>query len=440
MDNAVLILTLVIIASAFVIVAFRMRSIHGASPPPSVPSPPAGPRLIGPDDLQSMWGNRGLLNTSLSLDQVCQEYSAGQTSPCTTVSDCTIPDCSDYRKLNQIIAPSGGPISCFSLATSLQRKGLAQMVFGPTMQGDSDAGDMTVGLFLDVSVIEPYIACMAPIDSGSIARYGSPEQLEHAFTITANDMKTNYSKLLQECKESSKCGLYLAGCAASGGDRSSDGYHFVSKVYDAPLFTPKRGPPRIPRGWVFIHDNSMQLFDRDSMDAYVETTRRMQNIMGQQHDSSAQRSDGPCSYTSEFDGTLPVGADVTCPDYWTYQFQGFNGGDGYKNNEVDLFVPQTGKRRCAPSEDFVKDFRNAVVGVYATPYCGNTVAFTKDSANQCCTSKFSKSVAKALADKYNASSEVTHHINAYFWKAIAPDGPWDPTDQSSLSLQIEVIS
>lgn len=441
-DASFLIILIVTIAVTIGVVVIKLTHFAGPSPSPNPdpsPSPssppPSGPKVIGLQELQDMWRGNGLLNTSLALEQACKGYNDSQT--CVNPAQCNVPDVSDYTALNQIIAPAGGMISCFSLATSLQKKGLAQIVFGPTMNSPSTSGDMTVGLFLDLSALTPYIACMAPIDAASVARYSKFLHRHDPYAVTAKDLTSNYQGLLDDCAQNGNCGLFGAGCAGSGGaGLGTKGYNFASSPYDVPTYKPPNEPARVAMGWSFTYPNSMKLFDRNSMDAYVQTTRQAQQIIGSQY-NQAEQEGNQCEGTETFDGGLPIDKSTTCADYWSYQVPG---GNGYRNNEIDIFVPQEqedASKACSPVQDFVDVFRNAVIGVYATPFCAKSIKLTSRGANECCNVEFSKSIAKALADKYNRNPKVKQRINAYLWHCDSPESSWSPDSHDS--LQIELI-
>lgn len=472
---ALVIVVLLIVAAGLAAIMYlvKQNKSGGPSPPSSFPTPPTPPTpppppLIDAAQLQAMWNGKGLIHSSMGIDQVCPQFKGGN-KPCIVVSQCKIPDISDYAVLNQILAEPGTGVSCFALATTLQRKGLAQITYGPYPgNGQTDSGDVTVGVFLDLSVLGPYIACMSSLDSGSVGRYGASAQqallqtnprakdrirmvkanvgnpdtrIAQAMQITPHDMKNRYTELLDNCKKNDNCGLYLAGCAGSGGNPANNGYYFATQPYDAPTYTPPNGPPELAKGWVYSVQNGIQLFGRDNLEEFVKTTAGIQKIVGAQNDESARVRGGTCEQSTLFDGTIPVSAQQSCPDYWSYQYLATD-GDAYRENELDVFVPQDiaadpSINKCIPAEEFVRDFRKAVIGVYATPYCGNAVYYVKDYASPCCTPDFSKRLAKAMADKYNSTPGVPHRIQAYYWKTDPPDGKWQPDDHDR--LQIELI-
>lgn len=427
---------------------------------PSSRSPSSRSPLPGPDaTIQAAWRSRGLLSTGFTLPQMCSAF-AEQQSPCPSPSDCDVPDISDYNALINIVSTKQDYVSCFALATSLQKQGLAQLSFGP-MGGQ--LGDVTVGLFLDMNVLGKYVACMWPMDSGSIGRYGSGRESQ-ALAITPEQISSSkgYSQLIENCKERDQCGLYLAGCANSGGHQAQNGYFFTDQAYVPASFQPPTGPPEVPKAWNF-QNGGLQAFahpkDDDpnrtaAMDEFLKTTVVSQQMLGAQSDPSQWNPQSRCATARDFTG-LPVAASEACPDYWAYQFLGAKNADGYRETELDVFVPQApGSAETAPGvglgcrahTQFVDDFRQAVLGVYATKYCANATPLVKDAKpgpSQCCNQKFSEQLAVLMAAKYNSSPKVKElklpTIKAFLWDAADPAGRWQP-DPKDPRLRLTVIT
>lgn len=437
----VVVILLLFLFAIIVVVAYQSITMRHDNHHPSPSPPPPHPKsdYLELEDLQSMWNGNGLLNTSFVIPQMCPQYHSENCLD--DAQKCEIPDFSDFRVMNDILSGDDTGISCFALDMTLQKKGLAQVAFGPdkiSWFSKPGSNEYVIGVFLDLSIMRPYIACMAPLDSGSIVRYGGRGREEEAFKITPTDMKENYDDLVRKCRSDNECGLYMAGCANSNGNLSRDGYYFATTAYDPPIYKGDDNQSFLPRGWSSPGPGSMSLFGQKSMNEFIETTRKIQIIVGAQTDPGARGEGGPCAEARNFTGENPVPKDQTCPDFWSYDWVGNDDAIGFRENEIDVFVPQEkGPKRCNPHSEFVDDFRRAIVGVYAVPYCAKDVAFTKEGAGRCCTSQFSKSLAKAMAHRYNDSAfaKSKHKIYAYFWKSDAPDATWHPDDHDSLQIE-----
>lgn len=431
--------------------------------------PPPPPPDDDDDDakIQAAWTSTGVLNTGLLLSQMCPEIlSSSSASSCPSAWKCIVPDISDYNALINILSTKQDYVSCFSLPTSIQKQGLAQISFGPF---GGQTGDVTVGLFLDLNVLGKYIACMWPFDSGSVGRYGKNRRAD-ALSITPQQLTTKdgYAKLIQDCKNDDKCGLYEAGCAYSGGNPAKHGYFFADGAYTPDVHTPPDGggPPEVPKGWVFP-TGGLKAFahpkdgdpDKDrAMGEFLQTVIDSQKILGAQSDPEEWGSteSSRCADAVPFSGVSPVPETQSCGDYWSYQFVGDTLGNGYRETELDIFVPQTPGAGGEDGDDedlgncgtahpqFVEDFRRSILGVYATKFCANSLPLSKKSgASPCCSLDFSERLAVMMAEKYNSSAEVARlklpHIKAYSWECADPSGKWQP-DPADPRLRLTVIS
>lgn len=423
--------------------------------------------------LQKLWSGQGILNTSLTLQQACPGYFDSHDRCPSSALDCKggVVNIADYNILNNVLATTETGVSCFSLATSLQSSRLAQIVFGPFPTGVSPidntaiTGDTTVGIFLDIRPLRKYIACLSILDSGSEGRYGNTsDRIPQALKITSSRLSNDYQGVLDECASSNECGLFMAGCAGSQGANPSisqqgKGYNFVKQPFKIPTYTGKEGGPWLPKGWFFLDADhgtpgTVPFFSGtdEGLMAFENTLIQAQRIVGQQADAHERENNTHCQNTLMFNTfkppKLPIdNPEVTyqnsCADYWSYQFKFnskddnyWNTGDGFRESEVDIFVPQTkdanpfwgSSMHCHPDKSFVDAFRQAVVGVYATKYCAKDVQGTKNNASPCCTQQRSEMIAIAMADKYNASPDVPRKIEAWSWDVVDPTGKWSPPD------------
>lgn len=449
LGGTTLLLTLLLVGG--IVAYLLMEQKNNPKPPPPGPDPKPSPgpskkKVFVAADLQRMWASEGILNTSFSITQICPEFRDGSIPCLSNVEQCTIPDCSDYNILNSILATAASYVSCFALATSLQKKGLAQIVFGPYMAGGTgDSGDMTIGLFLDLSVLKPYIACMWPMDAATIGRYSNdPADMKAALELKPDVLKNRYNSILNACENGEGCALRQAGCGGSGGP-SNAGYNFTTRSYKPPTYTPAGGMPQLANGWAALPNvqGTMLAFGREDMEPYVDTTRNVQIIAGAQSDPDERGDSGRCAKSISIDKN-GVREENTCGDYLSYQFVAQNVNTGYRETEIDVFVPQEpssavpASNKCVPAKEFVDDFKKAIVGVYATPWCAQTLAYYSGPSKQCCTPEFSKALAKKIADAYNAKADNPNKIGAYYWTTDSADGSWNP-DQHTTLLITEII-
>lgn len=426
--------------------------------------------------LQKLWRGKGILNTSMTLQQACPGYfgEPGAVNCPASLADCLggVVNIGDYGTLNNIIATADNSISCFALATSLQSSRLAQIVFGPFITGfgkynqsNKITGDTTVGIFLDIVPLQQYIGCMSLLDSASVERYGNTDvRIPHALQITSEKLSKDYQGVLDQCAASDECGFFMAGCGGSqganpGASQRGKGYNFVEEPFKIPTYTGPEGGPWIPKGWTNVDykngtPGTIPFFPGTDkgLAAFEETLIQTQNIVGlQSNPQEWQGSDTHCWGTVLMNFSTPPtkpSFQNSCSDHWSYQFLNPNNyANGYRENEVDIFVPQTTEAtlygpdmRCVPDEGFVRAFRDAVVGVYATKYCAKDVKFQDRDASMCCNLETSKIIALAMAEQYNATPGVPRKINAWVWDVVDPTGRWTaPVDPREGRLAVTKI-
>lgn len=483
--NLVFILTIIIVSSV-ILLHFTLQSKDDSIKNPLQSKDDPIKNLDEPY-LQDLWRGRGIINTSITLQQACPGFFGPGGGDCPkTATDCKggVIDLADYRSINNVIANHNNGVSCFALAATLQNSRLAQVAFGPFPSGQGIdgpyvTGDMTIGIFLDLNIMQKYIGCLSLLDSGSLGRYGDQSvRVPQALDITSEKLTNDYQGVIDSCATSDNCGLFMAGCGGSQGKKPSGsqagtGYNFVSESFDPPTYTDvSTGAQWIPKGWLYLDyangtPGTIPFFDGSDQGiaSFEETLIKTQNIVGPQSDAKERVPNTHCQQTVMFNTFAPPKKPIlnpqasfenTCADYWSYQYQPvpiqpWNNGDGYRENEVDIFVPQIKDQaqpdpfkpnmNCVPDQGFVDAFRDAVVGVYATRYCAKDVQFTEDKSSDCCNFDISKSVALALAQKYNSSPSISHKINAWAWDVEDPIGVWKaPDDPTKGRLSITLIT
>jgi hypothetical protein len=428
--------------------------------------------------LQRLWKAKGLLNSSCTLQQACPGYfdpGPGKACP-KSAADCKggVINFADYKSINNVIATKDNGVACFAMATSLQNSRLAQMAFGPYATGGSITGDTTIGVFLDPEPLQKYMGCLSVLDSGSVGRYGEQNRISQAMEISSERLTNDYQGVLNDCAFYDKCGLFLAGCAGSKGKNPSisqqgSGYNYTEEVFEPPVYKSPEGDTWLPKGWTYLDSTNgtpgtIPFFPGTDkgLASFEQSLIKTQNIVGPQVDSKQWVDGSQCGKTvmfNTFPGELPrsdpqPSSANTCPDYWSYQFhpnlKPGNFGNGYRENEIDLFVPQDKTAqpdpnkeamKCVPDQGFVDAWRKAVIGIYATKYCAKDVKWQEDNSSKCCNLEISKSIALALAEKYNATPGIPRKINAWLWDVVDPVGKWSaPSDPTKGRLNVTLIT
>ena len=154
---------------------------------------------------------------------------------------------------------------------------------------------------------------------------------------------------------------------------------------------------------------------------------------------------------------------MVCGDYWSYGFKAQKFGNKFRETEITLFVPQKqGKGGtvepdtsgaeirakytpdCLPADEFVNDWRSAILGVYALPQnCPQNTRWMNNLPNiqnSCCSSSNAEYMAKQLSNVINtsfAANGLKRTIHAWTWKsAERSDSVWN----LAADLDLEQIS
>lgn len=320
----------------------------------------------------------GFLISMIDMTSLCDNYKWTSTnnSCLKDPNECgkilNIADIDDW--LTTIL--SGGT-NCYNLATTYWRKDMPQYVFGPYK-----TNDMTIGVILDINKLFDYIGCLYPMDSGTIGRYNDKckdnccncenkekdsvcyPDIDTTKWITKDKSKRK-DKWTRWLKTKDSTLLGMAGCGKmatndtpsglynlSGADQwinvtRSDAQTQLSSIQNIDKNSLLVGPP-YGKGENFSISNKNSPFDKYNWDLWVEATKKLYNIAQQNKE-----------------------------DLIISQLAG---GDGYRENEVDLIIPNKTKDcngdpdKCHVQEDFKKIFINSIMGIFsfAEDNCSNS--------------------------------------------------------------------
>jgi hypothetical protein len=326
-------------------------------------------------------------NTAILREQAMKSYRSSSKKDCLmSASECqkilNVADIDDW--LTTII--SGGT-NCYNLATTYWRKDFPKYVFGPYK-----GNDMVIGVLLDVTKIFDYIAGLYPMDSGTVARYNNacsgniidgsnaftdccncedsnapnqacyPTIIESNWITSDKNMKKQKWRKWLSTKDSTVLGM--AGIGKINDNYNSGLYDFTSADQwiivtqsdaDQQLSIIRNLRPEAieadsltRKGTEFTVTNNNRPFDKYNWATWAEAVKILYN-----------------------------NAEQDRLDYLYSQYLGF---DGYRENEVDLIVPNK-KRSCEKSEtpceatdEFKKVFINSIMGIIslAEDNCSNT--------------------------------------------------------------------
>ena len=294
--------------------------------------------------------NGGILISLFDHLAICPNYkykiSSDTDSSCQTKSNqCTTENAIlNPGDISQVLTANkkhGSGTNCFHMATTYFRRDMPQYVFGPYR-----GSDMTVGIIIDPQIIFDYIACMFPIDSGSIERYNT-KVIDDEFDTYLKNTSQIASKLAWKdyiTTEGSKA-LGMAGCGIMNGYDMISGVNNASeyllsndKIASDHLKEIKnlKGNKLTEESWSLTDNNKP--FDKYQWSKWVEATKTLFSL------SSKQGKEFIHSQMNE--------------------------NNGYRENEVDIYVPNKDNLNanninsvCEVTEDFKKVFASALIGI-----------------------------------------------------------------------------
>lgn len=334
----------------------------------------------------------GFLISMIDMNSLCKNYkwtaTDGKSKCLSSPSECgNVLNVSDIDEwLTNML---GGGTNCYNIATTYWRKDFPQYVFGPYK-----GNEMVIGVLLDVTKIFDYIAGLYPMDSGTIARYNNacsgnivdgtkafteccnckdssaPDQSCYPninpsnWTTTDKNLRKQKWRKWLTMRDSTVLGMAGIGKVnvenyKSGlyGLQSADQWLTVTQA-DAEKqlnIISKLRPEAIEAntlnrlGREFTVGNDNKPFDKYNWDTWAKAVKILYN-----------------------------NAEEDRNNYVDSQNAGF---DGYRENEVDLIIPN--KQRncyekkegpCEVTDEFKKVFVNSIIGIIslATDQCSNS--------------------------------------------------------------------
>ena len=339
----------------------------------------------------------------LSTSDICSDYVSGKdTGKCAEPCNFTF-DIGDINKLLERVRDDGSGTNCFAVDTTYFRSDLPAYSFGP-YPGNPPI-DLIIGIIIDHRVLWNYIACMYIIDSGSVSRSNYWDFNGYNGKWKYCDNKECWDKYLKS-KDSRFLGF--AGCGyihASGNQGLTDSASsFFANPPTKEIEIPTYGD-LARKYWAIGNDNFP--YSRYNFREWVEKVKQIY----------------PLTQTKEF-------IDQQCSTQKSP-------GDGYRENELDIIVPQASNRvkncsihndkrdcvdnkcdwagtdtqgtcynYCNADPEFEKVWQNAILGVFtnAETNCSTTQAkgcFKCQNKICCCTKEYGKNLVKQLVDNFN---------------------------------------
>ena len=343
--------------------------------------------------------NGGILITMLDTTILYPNY-AYKSNKCLNGDPKGISDITDISSLLDRLVKSGAGTNCYALDTTYFRTDLPNYVFGPY-----PGADMNIGIILDTQKLWNYIACMFPIDSGSIARYnctcqgtpcdesctvvsGSPTPDVTASWIDkdGNSTPKAWNDYLAT-RESSK--LAMAGCGKIQLEGNVCGLQkqansFIVNTDAAAKAQTNKTKTTVDsnvllNNWVFGNDNLP--YSKYQWKYWVESVKYLYHIADNMAFTELQKG---------------------------------NKGNGYRENEVDIIVPNehrncNGTDPCKVTQEFQQVWLDSILGVFtnAKTNCSNNPDIAKDAIygcstpDCCCSEDMSKKIVQQIVKNFN---------------------------------------
>jgi hypothetical protein len=299
-----------------------------------------------------------------------------------------------------------------------------------------------------MDVLKPYIACAYTFDAGSVGRTPPNAVTEGLMSNeTAERCKKSAKNMTNDRVVSGKLHVGDVGkigqnncpAAVMAGCLNYDGTYGPAKsVYDPTKKVTKNGSiqkcadneDELCFGQYAFSDKAVNPFFEgtdDGLKLFKEQVGPVQKII------TSQARDYDANDIRSF--YKKHSADTAFPDYFSYQIPTDPYGeigwdkDGFRETEVDLFVPQEPntdpENGCKPAKEFIQAWRKAIIGVFTNNICFDSIRHSNllDIENKCqkncCNDKFNEKLAVLLAEMYNKKGP--NKIHAYRIDTIRPD-------------------
>lgn len=446
------------------------------------------PREYKREEIIERYNNNGLLVTMNSTKLYCPQFveqllkydesgklisncPLGQKDincSCVKPEECDIFDVGDLKKLLRYNYKDAGTL-CYALDTTLIQYNLMPLVFGPYLHYDGTGESFQIGILLDYDIIKDYIACAYSFDGGSIGRtppngekYGIFDKetektckLE-ASKITDKDIQDGKLHTGEKTLSKNSCpATVMAGCVNFPKTGEKNGtYKPQIKEFDV------RDPNQYeinkcidrPDEWCFTPNafadsltNPFYEGSKEGMELFKKQTQKVQNIIGRQARPIETELNIYTEKTKkDYNKKNP---NQISGDYFAYQIpeninypQNKNknkntklgwGNNGYRENEIDLFIPQkenteVDSGNCEPTDQIKKIWERAIIGIFTNNVCFSDVKYNNIEnnypgiTNNCCNPKFNEDLVLKLVEKFNKSPN-RNKINGYIINTFRPD-------------------
>lgn len=391
---------------------------------------------------------------------------------CVGPEECDIFDVGDIRELLRYNFNDAGTL-CYALDTTLIQYNLMPLVFGPYLNYDGTGESFQIGVLLDYDIIKDYIACAYSFDGGSIGRtapngvkYGIYDEetankcKEEAEKITDKDIREGKLHVGEKVLSKNSCpATVMAGCVNFANNGGKGTYKPQVKEFDI------RDPNHYeiekcidrPDEWCFTSNafadsltNPFYEGSKDGMELFKKQTKKVQNIIGKQArpleteiDIYKQKSSpdynkkNPNKISGDY-FAYQIPEDVNYPQKIKQNNQNKTkspklgwGNNGYRENEIDLFIPQKDEAdvdsgKCEPTEQIKKIWERAIIGIFTNNVCSNNIKYNNIEDNypsvphNCCNPKFNEDLVLRLVKKFNSGKE-RNKIHGYIINTFRPD-------------------
>lgn len=436
-------------------------------------------------DIVDLYNNKGLLVTMNSTKLYCPQFveqlmkydengkllsncPLGQKDincKCVKPEECEIFDIGDLKKLLNYNF-GDAHTSCYALDATLIQLNLMPFVFGPYLHYNGMGESFQIGILLDHNKLKDYVACAYSFDSGSIART-PPEAL--TFNVydkaTAQKCKEEAKKITDDDIKEGKIHNYndgvvskqfcpatvMTGCINFDGEYNPQVKEF--DVKDPNVYEIEKCKD-IPDEWCFTPNafadsltNPFYKGNSEGMDLFLKQTKKIQNILGKQARPLDTELDIYKNINSK--DYAKNNPKKVYGDYFAYQIpeeikypQENNknskinigwGKNGYKNNEIDLFIPQKDTAdidngKCEPTDKIKELWESAIIGIFTNNVCFSDIKYNNIENNypeivkNCCNPKFNEDLVLELVKKYNMkNSNNRNKIHGYVIDTNRPD-------------------